>query len=189
MKGKCMNSLKKTLGILLIVLFTLTSFGCSSKGNKTISLGETVESNDIALTFNALQIPEGISEEGDSYVWRAGDTYQERKNNHHYRMVFFTVDNIGKSNLGFIPVEVSVKFDNDYNFSPQEMWYFDPECLTSDLKEKGVWLNSMPQLGVFDEPIKCCAAFLLPDEALNSDKSLIYTFTIQGEESIDYIAR
>lgn len=170
--------MKKTLfGILAVIMcFTLTA--CGNK-EIVVSINEKVEGSNLAVTFTEFETPKDDLGKG-SYRMNQGSSYEYTKEGYVNRLAHFTIEAIGKESVS-PDITAILNYDDDYKFESTKTWYYSAETYTSDLKDKGVWVQNSKKISSFDDPVECVIAFLIPEEAANGTETLSITFSFEGK--------
>lgn len=143
-----------------------------------IELNKTVESEPIAFTLTEIgDYESNYNINNDNHL----DGLE--KDNYSFILIYYEVKNTGKSTLNIRPASLSILYDGEYTFSPDNEWYFNPDAYSEDLKTKGSWSNSNPELGAFDPEAKCATVFQLPDEVKDNEKPLQIIITLPNDNN------
>lgn len=163
--------------IATIMCFTLTA--CGSKEN-VVSINEKIEGSNLAVTFTEFETPKDDLGEG-SYRMNSGDSYEYTKDGYVNRLAHFTIEATGKESVS-PEITAVLNYGDGYKFESAKTWYYSPETYTSDLKNKGVWVQNSNKISSFDDPVECVIAFLIPEEAANGTDPLSITFSFEGKD-------
>lgn len=171
--------MKKIISMLLVGIMSVSLVACGGKNAvKEINMNEPIDVGNVQFTLTE------IGEFEENYnINSDGSLDGLREDGYSFVLVYFTVKNIGKRELSsFMPATLTMNYADGYTFSADKMWYYSPDTYTSDLKEQGVYVNSLQDFSPFDEATKCAAAFKVPNEIEDSEEAWSITIKVSGEE-------
>ena len=186
---------KNYFSVILLICLCFLLVGCNaSKDENTNStsvderianINERIEGTNLAVTFTEFETPTDDLGKGS---YKLGDNYEYTKDGYVNRLAHFTIENIGKNTIEPVDsyINATLNYGEGYKFSPGKTWYHVYGIYDKNGQEieGGSWVNSIPELSPFDEPLECIIAFLIPEEVANGTDSLSLTLEFDEQKYV-----